>query len=138
MANYIDPRQIKPVGDRLVGEALKVLSEEGGGGVQLPISIDDVTGLQQALEAPVEWDGVEGKPAVIAAGETQAEARTAIGAGTSSLAIGTTATTAAAGNHNHAVVAHAASGLAAAASIQALAQALSARIKALEDAASTE
>lgn len=49
--------------------------------------------------------------------------------------IGATATTAAAGNHNHAVTADAASGLAAAATIQALAVALSARIKALEDAA---
>ena len=81
-------------------------------------------------------DSLEGKPEVIAAGETQAEARAAIGAGTgnSNLVIGTTATTAAAGNHNHAVTAHSESGLAAASNIQALAQALSARIKALEDA----
>ena len=49
--------------------------------------------------------------------------------------IGATATTAAAGNHNHAVTDDAASGLAAAATIQALAVALSARIKVLEDAA---
>ena len=48
-------------------------------------------------------------------------------------AIGTTATTAAAGNHDHAIVADAASGLAAAADLQALAIALSARIKVLED-----
>lgn len=41
---------------------------------------------------------------------------------------------AASGNHNHAVTAHVDSGLEAAANIQALAQALSARIKALEDA----
>lgn len=47
---------------------------------------------------------------------------------------GATATTAAPGNHNHAVTADAGSGLAAAANIQALAVALSARIKALEDA----
>lgn len=46
----------------------------------------------------VTWDSIEDKPAVIAAGATQAEARTAIGAGTSSLAIGTTGTTAMAGN----------------------------------------
>lgn len=64
-----------------------------------------------------------------------AAARTAIGAGTSSLAVGTTASTAAAGNHNHAVTADVDSGLEAAANIQALAVALSARIKALEDAA---
>ena len=49
--------------------------------------------------------------------------------------IGATATTAAAGNHNHAVTDDTASGLAAAATIQALAVALSARIKVLEDAA---
>lgn len=81
------------------------------------------------------WANISGKPAVIAAGADAAAARAAIGAGTSSLALGTTATTAAAGNHNHAVTADAASGLEAAATIQALAVALSARIKALEDAA---
>ncbi len=53
------------------------------------------------------------------------------------LEIGNTATTAAAGNHNHAITAHANSGLAAATNIQALAQALSTRIKALEDAGVT-
>lgn len=46
----------------------------------------------------VSWAEVTDKPAVIAAGDTQAAARTAIGAGTSNLTIGTTATTAAAGN----------------------------------------
>ena len=46
--------------------------------------------------------------------------------------IGVTATTAAAGNHDHAVVADETSGLAAAATIQDLAEALSARILALE------
>ena len=49
--------------------------------------------------------------------------------------IGTTAKKAAAGNHDHAVVEDAASGLAAASNIQALAVALSTRIKALETAA---
>ena len=46
--------------------------------------------------------------------------------------IGITATTAAAGNHDHAVVADVTSGLASAATIQDLAEALSARILALE------
>lgn len=50
------------------------------------------------LDISVGWGEVTGKPAVIAAGATQAAARTAIGAGTSSLAIGTTSTTAMAGN----------------------------------------
>ena len=49
--------------------------------------------------------------------------------------IGITATTAAAGNHDHAVVADATSGLVAAATIQDLAEALSARILVLETAA---
>lgn len=47
---------------------------------------------------PVAWGDVTGKPAVIAAGENAAAARTAIGAGTSSLVIGTTASTAMAGD----------------------------------------
>ena len=82
----------------------------------------------------VNWDDISGKPLVIGAGATEAAARTAIGAGTSSLAIGTTASTAAAGNHNHAVTADATSGLAAAANIQAAFVAMSTRVKTLEDA----
>uniref|UniRef100_A0AAU7YSB6 Head fiber protein n=1 Tax=Klebsiella phage KpTDp1 TaxID=3161143 RepID=A0AAU7YSB6_9CAUD len=46
----------------------------------------------------VTWDNITGKPAVIAAGANAAAARTAIGAGTSSLVIGTTASTAMAGD----------------------------------------
>jgi len=49
------------------------------------------------------WANLSGKPAVIAAGADAAAARTAIGAGTSNLAIGTTASTAAAGNHTHTI-----------------------------------
>lgn len=47
----------------------------------------------------VTWDSITGKPAVIASGTTQATARQSIGAGTSNLAIGTTASTAKAGNY---------------------------------------
>lgn len=64
----------------------------------------------------VSWGDISGKPSTFPP------------------AIGNTATTAAAGNHDHAVTADATSGLAAAATIQALAVALSTRIKALEDA----
>lgn len=46
----------------------------------------------------VAWGNITGKPAVIAAGANATEARTAIGAGTSSLVIGTTASTAMAGD----------------------------------------
>lgn len=69
-------------------------------------------GAKQALA----WADVTGKPSTFAP------------------EIGTTATKAAAGNHNHAVVADAASGLEAASDIQALAIALSTRIKTLETA----
>ena len=48
------------------------------------------------------------------------------------LVIGTTATTAAAGNHNHAIAADTASGLPAAANLQAAFVALSNRVKVLE------
>ena len=76
------------------------------------------------------WGAITNQPVVIAAGATAAAAWAVI----DDAAIGTTATTAAAGNHDHAVVADVDSGLAEAANIQALAIALSARIKALEDA----
>lgn len=49
-------------------------------------------------EVQVAWNDVTDKPAVIASGATQAAARTAIGAGTSDLEIGSTASTAMAGN----------------------------------------
>lgn len=50
-------------------------------------------------EVVADWSAVTGKPAVIAAGADAAAARAAIGAGTSNLAIGTTASTAKAGNY---------------------------------------
>ena len=50
------------------------------------------------ISVPVDWSSVTGKPAVIAAGTDAAAARSAIGAGTSNLMLGTTAGTALAGN----------------------------------------
>ena len=121
--SYITKNYSTDGGDTLViGGTLKV---EAGATVE---------GLEGGGGATA-WADITGKPAVIAAGADQAAARTAIGAGSSNLALGTTATTAAAGNHNHAVTADAGSGLAAAANIQAAFVALSARVKALEDAA---
>ena len=76
------------------------------------------------------WGAITNQPAVVAAGADEAAAWAEIQSG----AIGTTATKAAAGNHDHAIVEDTASGLDAAANIQELAIALSARIKALEDA----
>lgn len=66
------------------------------------------------------WGAITNQPSVIAAGADKAAARTAIDAADVT--------------HDHAIVEDAASGLAAAANLQALAIALSARIKALEDA----
>jgi hypothetical protein len=66
------------------------------------------------------WGAITNQPAVIAAGADKAAARTAIDAADVA--------------HDHAVVADVDSGLAEAATLQALAIALSARIKALEDA----
>ncbi|AVJ48612.1 hypothetical protein SEA_PIER_107 [Mycobacterium phage Pier] len=82
-----------------------VTSVEGRSG-DVDVTMDDIEGLQEALDealdeaggTPPTWDTLSGKPAVIAAGATQAAARSAIGAGTSSLALGTTASTALAGN----------------------------------------
>jgi len=54
------------------------------------------------LAAP-DWNNITNKPAVIAAGATQAAARDAIGAGTSNLTLGTTSTTAKAGDWQPAV-----------------------------------
>lgn len=68
-----------------------------------------------APDVTVTWADITGKPAL--------------------LALGATADTAAAGNHNHAITANAASGLVAAANIQAGFQAMSTRVKTLEDAA---
>ena len=80
-----------------------------GNGTDAYADLDDIGALQA-----LKWGDVTGKPSTFAP------------------EIGTTGTKAAAGNHNHAVVADVDSGLAAAANIQALAVALSTRIKALE------
>lgn len=61
-------------------------------------------------EVSTAWGDITDKPSVIAAGETAAAARTAIGAGTSNLQLGTTASTAAAGNHTHGDASASASG----------------------------
>lgn len=72
---------------------------------ETPITADRLNYIEQGIldasetETVISWDAVEDKPAVIAAGTSQEEARNAIGAGTSDLEIGTTATTAKAGNY---------------------------------------
>ncbi|MCO7515716.1 hypothetical protein NJF44_10665 [Pseudomonas guariconensis] len=96
-----------------------------GGDAEAIVEAYEAAGIQILGELPtsppappgaqVNWGDIQGKPDL--------------------LQIGTTADTAAAGNHNHAITAHAGSGLAAAANLQAGFQAMSTRVKALEDAA---
>lgn len=76
--------------------------------------------------APLSWDDITDVPDSL----TKAGAAAAV----TVRAIGTTATSAAAGNHDHKVIVHAASGLAAAATIQAAFEAMSTRVKAVTDA----
>lgn len=92
----------------------------GGGGSVTSNSITDATAT--------------GKAVLTAA--NQAAARTAIGAGTSSLTIGTTASTAAAGNHVHPASAVTATAIApgTATNVQGILAELAARITALENA----
>lgn len=83
----------------------------------------------------VSWDSVVDKPKFVAAGDTNHQARQVIGAGTSNLRIGPASNEAAAGNHDHKISAHAASGMGNANTLQHAFNSLSIRIKALEDAA---
>lgn len=69
-----------------------------GDGVQTWTDLPTVTGEGGGSGGSVSWGDVASKPAVIAAGATQAEARSAIGAGTSNLSIGASASQAVAGN----------------------------------------
>lgn len=50
--------------------------------------------IEQGDGVEVDWEDIQNKPAVLAGGDTQEEARDAIGAGTSNLEIGDTASTA--------------------------------------------
>lgn len=58
----------------------------------------DIAVIPDGAGGNADWNTLLNKPAVIAAGATQGDARAAIGAGTSSLVLGTTAGTAAAGD----------------------------------------
>ena len=116
------------------------MTAQPNGGVNGVISLVDDAGdpWTPGGAASVAWGDVTGKPAVIGAGADAAAARAAIGAGTgnSNLAIGTTASTAAAGNHTHAfsALAGAVSG-ATGANLQAILEDLAGRIADLEEPA---
>lgn len=102
----------------------KIYFKQGGDelvvGAGATITIEDGATATGIVETAA-WSTMTGKPAVIAAGADKAAARAAIDAADVA--------------HDHAIDAHEDSGLLAAADLQALAQALSARIKTLEDAA---
>lgn len=95
-----------------------------------------IYGLPEGGSSETSWGDITGKPAVIAAGADAAAARTAIGAGTSNLAIGTTATTAKAGNAVQTAAQTTATAIApgTATNVQAILAELNARISALEAA----
>lgn len=74
----------------------------GGGSGPTSIAWTDITNKPTTFAPATHshtWNDITGKPAVIAAGADAAAARTAIGAGTSNLTIGTTSTTAKAGDY---------------------------------------
>ena len=109
-AKWATDTKIYPANSLLIESDTGILKK--GDGVKTYANLATI-GAKQALA----WADVTGKPSTFAP------------------EIGTTATKAAAGNHNHAVEADETSALAAASTIQALAIALSTRIKALEDLA---
>lgn len=84
-------------------DAAGARSAIGAGTSNLQIGTTASTAMAGNTNIPAAptWGNISGKPAVVAEGATAAAARTAIGAGTSNLSIGTTASTAAAGNHTH-------------------------------------
>ncbi|WP_326678515.1 hypothetical protein [Streptomyces sp. NBC_01237] len=127
------------------GESRRPLSEvlaELTGGPAQPIAWADITGKPTSYPpaahthtaAQVSDATATGRSVLTAA--DPAAVRTAIGAGTSSLALGTTAATAAAGNHTHAATAVTATaiGPGTATTVQGVLAELAARITTLEGA----
>lgn len=100
-----------------------------------PLTIGTTATTAKAGNYAPAWGDVTGKPAVIAAGADAAAARTAIGAGTSSLQIGTTASTAKAGNAVQTATQTTATavGTGTATNVQGILEELAARITALEE-----
>ena len=106
-AHWATDTTVYPANTLLIASDTGVVRK--GNGADVYADLDDIGALQA-----LKWGDVTEKPSTFPP------------------EIGTTASKAAAGNHNHAVAEDATSGLAAAANIQALAIALSTRIKALE------
>ena len=64
------------------------------------VKLGNLSGTNTGDQTLPTWSTIAGKPAVVAEGATAAAARTAIGAGTSDLTLGTTASTAKAGDYS--------------------------------------
>ena len=64
------------------------------------VKLGNLSGINTGDQTLPTWSTIAGKPAVVAAGADAAAARAAIGAGTSDLTLGTTASTAKAGNYS--------------------------------------
>lgn len=93
IAQIDDNGNVRPVGP---DNPLKIASSGGGGGVDtvngqtgdVVLDAADVNALPDTYTPPATtWASIADKPAVIGAGATAAAARTAIGAGTSSLTL---------------------------------------------------
>ena len=74
------------------------LNSKGTSNLAIGTGPGDAMAGNTTIPAPPTWATITGKPAVIAAGFDQATARAVIGAGTSNLAIGTSGSTALAGD----------------------------------------
>ncbi len=125
---YVTKNHVSPdkwvIGGELAIEGSGQITRDG-----VPIDLGG-----SGASGPGAWTDITGKPAVIAAGADQAAARSAIGAGTSNLALGSTASTAAAGNHIHTATNISATAIApgTATNVQGILAELAARIAALE------
>lgn len=93
-------------GDKVTAAQLNSLGDEVNGKITQAVADSRYATAAQGAKADSAvqpgglptWSTLSGKPAVIASGADAASARTAIGAGTSNLTLGTTGSTAAAGN----------------------------------------
>lgn len=94
-----------PHEDRAIGKTVGVIQENTIVEYQFKNGIENSDLVLKIKggddQETVTWESISGKPTIIAEGGTAEEARNKIGAGTSNLTIGTSSTTAAAGNHTH-------------------------------------
>jgi hypothetical protein len=95
-ANALAPNSV--TNDAIVPDAVNATSIANGS-ISEALLDSAVQAKLNATAGTPDWNTITNKPAVIAAGADQAAARAVIGAGTSNLAIGTSSTTAKAGDY---------------------------------------